>query len=112
MIYTENGEIFSAVDVFVRENNIGEHAENALREQALDIQSLVLTKPITGVDKSRILLGRIRQLQQEDWICGSCGNQNYTKRMFCNSRKCALPRTGLEVHVRPNPLVSSRGKAK
>jgi len=97
--YTDDGESYSALDKFVLEHNLEDYAETALREQRLDLQALVIAKPLSGADKSRILLGRIRQLQQQDWICPDCGNVNYTLRMFCHLRRCGRQRTGLEIQV-------------
>jgi len=59
---------------FVQVNNLDPHAEKVLREQPSDIQARVVGEgPVTGDNKSRIVMGRIRRSQGTGRFAGTAG---------------------------------------
>lgn len=49
----------------------------------------------------------------EEWVCPGCNNTNFAGRMFCNMRKCGLPRPGMHtVEVKAGALATPEGSWK
>eukprot|EP00927_Polykrikos_kofoidii_P046326 TRINITY_DN40555_c0_g1_i1.p1 TRINITY_DN40555_c0_g1~~TRINITY_DN40555_c0_g1_i1.p1 ORF type:complete len:552 (+),score=97.15 TRINITY_DN40555_c0_g1_i1:44-1657(+) len=54
------------LDQFIRDNDLDPYAEKTLREQGRDVQAIVISEgSVTGDNKSKILMGRIKRAQQQ-----------------------------------------------
>jgi len=60
-----SAELATDMERFIRDNQLDDYAEQALRDQKPGVLATVLAEgPITGESKSKILMGRIRRAQQ------------------------------------------------